>query len=277
VFSHSATKHAFLTKADYERLYEQYTRREFVHPDPLEFLYDYPRLADREIVGLIAASLAYGNVKQILRSVRDVLNRIGPPEEFVRCSTPKAIQKRMAGFKHRFATGEHMAALLEGVKAVLEREDSLRKCFLKGMGKDDATILPGLVNFYEELNVGARGRCGHLLADPSGGSACKRFVLFLRWMVRKDNVDPGGWERVGAHRLIMPLDVHIKRICTQLRLTNRNQADMKAALEITEAFRRISPDDPVKYDFALARLGIRHDADIADFLAECAKRKRDVS
>jgi uncharacterized protein (TIGR02757 family) len=153
----------------------------------------------------------------------------------------------------------------------------MKACFLANLNNADETVLPALRRFYAEIDAGARGRCGHLLADPAGGSACKRWMLFLRWMVRRDAVDPGGWEAVGARRLVIPLDVHIKRICTRLGLTRRRQADLRTALEITDAFRCIEPDDPVKYDFALARLGIRRDADVGDFLATCAGRKRDAS
>jgi uncharacterized protein (TIGR02757 family) len=91
----------------------------------------------------------------------------------------------------------------------------------------------------------------------------------LRWLVRRDDVDPGGWTGVPASRLVVPLDVHMHRIGAALGLTARRQADAKAALEVTAAFRAISPDDPVRYDFALTRLGIRTDTDLEAFLAEC--------
>ena len=81
-------------------------------------------------------------------------------------------------------------------------------------------------------------------------------------MVRKDNVDPGGWKAVSKSNLIIPLDVHMYRIGRRFEFTKRNQADLRTALEITEGFRNIRPDDPVRYDFALTRLGIRGDLDI---------------
>jgi hypothetical protein len=75
-----------------EALYKRYNRRAFVHPDPLEFLYDYPAVEDREIVGLIAASLAYGRVAQILKSVSSVLARMPSPARFVRTTARKHLQ-----------------------------------------------------------------------------------------------------------------------------------------------------------------------------------------
>ena len=106
-----------------------------------------------------------------------------------------------------------------------------------------------------------------LLPSPSAGSACKRLNLFLRWMVRQDNVDPGGWDSVSPAKLIIPLDTHMHRIGRRLGLTPRRQADLRTAIEITEGFRGICPSDPVRYDFALTRLGIRRDEGVEDFLS----------
>ena len=105
-----------------------------------------------------------------------------------------------------------------------------------------------------------------LLPCPEKGSACKRFHLFLRWMVRNDAVDPGGWDGISASKLIVPLDVHMHRICMRLGLTSRAQADLKTALEVTGRFRAIVPEDPVRYDFALTRIGIRNDIDLAEIM-----------
>jgi uncharacterized protein (TIGR02757 family) len=86
--------------------------------------------------------------------------------------------------------------------------------------------------------------------------------LFLRWMVRKDRVDPGGWHGVSASKLIIPLDTHMYKISLKLGLTAKQQPNMRTALEITAGFRQIVPDDPVKYDFVLTRFGIRDDMNI---------------
>ena len=117
----------------------------------------------------------------------------------------------------------------------------------------------------DELIKNGAGQAGHLAPLPERGSACKRWILFLRWMIRKDAVDPGCWE-LASDKLIVPLDTHMHRICSRLGMTQRKQANMKTALEITSAFRSILCDDPVKYDFALTRLGIRNDTDIEVFL-----------
>lgn len=251
------------SKAAMEALYRKYNRREFVHPDPLEFLYWYDDPLDREVAGLVASALAYGRVRQILRSVSAVLDRMGPsPSAFVLANTGRRFRSAFSGFKHRFTTGDDMAGLLAGSRAVLKRHGSLQACFMSGSRREDPTILRGLTLFVGELKQDACGGCGTLLPSPAGGSACKRLNLFLRWMVRKDAVDPGEWPAVLRRKLLVPLDTHMHGIGLALGLTGRKQADLKTAVEITEGFRAIVPEDPVRYDFALTRLGIRDGMDV---------------
>lgn len=247
-------------------LYSELNRREYVSPDPLQFLYDYRDPADREIVGLIASSLAYGRVSQIISSVSNVLDRMTKPRKFIERAGRKKLENTFLGFKHRFTTGKEMAAMLHGAKGVIEKHGSLGACFANGMDDNDETIIPALEKFITELNEGANGEASSLLPDPSRGSACKRLNMYLRWMVRSDDVDPGGWKGICPSKLIVPLDTHMYNICRRMGLTERKAANLKTALEITEAFREISPEDPVRYDFAITRLGIRDDMDPVPFL-----------
>lgn len=251
------------------RLYETYNHREFVHPDPLEFLYGYDDPLDREMVGLIAACLAYGSVHQILKTVRSVLERLGSPNRSLAGATKRSLLDAFKDFKYRFTTGEELATMLYGVKKVLERHGSLHECFCEGFSPEQETVIPALSAFVQELSAVFDGRPRSLLPSPDRGSACKRLNLFLRWMVRCDDVDPGGWNTVPASKLIVPLDIHMHRISLQLGLTRRKQADLKTAFEITAAFRAIEPHDPVRYDFCLTRLGIRDDLTPEEFLAAC--------
>jgi len=245
-----------------EELYFLYNDRKYVHPDPLEFLYDYPDPLDRELVGLISSSLAYGRVAQILKSVSFILEKMRhSPVSFLKESSGKSLKSTFSGFKHRFTTGEEMASMLIKARGLIEQYGSLNECFLTCFDKDDETIIPALSAFVERFNGNDCDFKNSLLPAPDKGSACKRLNLFLRWMVRKDEVDPGGWEGIPASKLIIPLDTHMYRICGRLDMTCRKQADLLTALEITEGFRKISPEDPVRYDFAITRLGIRSDAE----------------
>jgi uncharacterized protein (TIGR02757 family) len=258
-------------------LYCTFNRREFVHPDPLEFLYDYEELRDREIVGLLASSLAYGNVRQILKSVRSVLKRLHSPYSFLMDASRASLLKNLEDFKYRFTTGVELATMLYGVKRVIENHGSLHACFSSSLGDDHETVIPALSAFVRELSAVFECRPRSLLPLPEAGSACKRLNLFLRWMVRLDAVDPGGWEDVPASKLIVPLDRHMHRISLRLGLTTRRQADLRAACEITSAFRAIDPDDPVRYDFCLTRLGIRDDADPEGFIDLCTRTSGGVT
>ena len=254
-----------------EALYRDLNRRRYVHPDPLEFLYKYDDARDREVVALIASSLAYGRVKQILTDVAVVLEILGPrPARRLTELSPRQLRTALRGFKHRFSTGEHVAVMLTGAKRIMEGHGSLEACFAQAADKADPTVIPALTAFVSKLIDAADGECGHLLPDPAKGSACKRLHLMLRWLVRCDKVDPGGWTCIGADKLIVPLDTHMHRIAHALGMTSRKAADGRTAMEVTEAFGRIAPADPVRYDFALTRLGIRDDMQIEGFLQSCS-------
>lgn len=260
-------------KAGLEKLYADYNRVAYLHPDPLELVYPYRDTKDREIVALVASCLAYGRVAQILRSVSAVLDRMGSAARFVDETSPAVLRGAFAGFRHRFATGRDLGALLCAIKAIRETYGSLNACFRAGMaraGRDEneETVVPALAAFVDALVRVVPDDVGHLLARPGRGSACKRLHLFLRWMVRRDAVDPGGWEGIPASRLVVPLDVHMHRICGMLGLTESRQASLRTALEITRGFRVLCPEDPVKYDFVLTRLGIRTEMDPRGFMRD---------
>ncbi len=245
-----------------DQLYSAYNRKQYVDPDPLLFLYNYPDVRDREIAGLIASSLAYGRVAMIMQAVAAVLDKMGPDlRGFVMNTDPENIAGMFQNFKYRFATRDHLSALIMGLQAVIADYGSLGACFT--VDQDDGTdLFQGLARI--RARVFRAGDAGHLLADPGKASACKRSHLFLRWMVRKDQVDPGGWSNIPAAALTCPVDAHMFKIGHMLGFTKRRSADGICAAQITQGFRRINPDDPVKYDFCLTRFGIRDGLDMAE-------------
>ena len=251
----AATEHAWL-----EALRRRYHHRRFVSPDPLEVLYDYDDVRDREIVGLVASSLAYGNVKAMLPAIRGVLETLGPsPAATLRSARPATLRRRLRGFRYRFTTGDQLAGLLAAIRAIIGEHGNLEECFCAHLDDDDETILPALGAFVEAMTDASDCALAHLVPHPADGSACKRLNLFLRWMVRRDAIDPGGWERVRPDRLIMPLDTHVHRTALARRWSRRRTADLAAAMEITAFLRVIHPDDPLRYDFAITRPGIRRE------------------
>ena len=129
------------TKSELEKTYKDFNKPEFIHPDPLEFVWRYKGGADREIVGLIAACLAYGNVTQILKSVEKVLGPMGPsPAAWLKKADKALIKKTFAAFKHRFTTGAEMSVFLLNIKQAREKHGSLEKLFLLGYDPSAATV-----------------------------------------------------------------------------------------------------------------------------------------
>lgn len=252
-------------------LYHHYDSRAWVHPDPLAPVYDFADPADQEIVALIGASLAFGNVKQILKSIATVLEVLPEPAHTLHRTSETDLALRLAGFRHRYVTGVEMAALLAGAGGILRNHGSLGTGFAALDDPESPTILPGLTRFVDALRAGGSLEKNYLLPDPARGSACKRWFMLMRWMVRCDGVDLGLWSHIGAHRLIVPVDTHMHRVARGLGLTRRNAADLKTALEITRAFQLICPEDPVRYDFCLTRLGIRDDGDMDAFIRSVMK------
>lgn len=244
------------SRAVFETLYSDYNKREYVSPDPLQFLYGYPDIRDREIVALIASSLAYGKVAQILKSIGKVLAVLGDhPAEYLKNAERAELDVKLDGFVHRFTDSQAITSFLFCVSCLLKRGGTLESLFASHVKSDN--IWAAMEGFVSEL-MSLDGKSEmFLLPKPSNGSACKRLALFLRWMVRCDDVDPGGWTCVSPEQLVIPLDTHMFHICTSLGLSERKAAHGKTAQEITDNFKRISPCDPVKYDFSITRFGIR--------------------
>jgi uncharacterized protein (TIGR02757 family) len=232
--------------------------------DPLAIVRNYDDPADREVAGLICSVLAFGSVDLIMRASRAALEPLGADSARALAGlSESSIAERWSAFQYRFCFPRDMIALIVAVKRAREEAGSLEKLFLDGdPGGEDLVAAAG--NFAQrlrELGTGTRGRGSGirpgLLPDPGRGSACKRLFLFLRWMVREDAVDPGGWKSVDPARLVVPIDTHMARVCSaRLRFIPSPVATLRAALVATAAFRLYSPDDPVKYDFALTRPGI---------------------
>jgi uncharacterized protein (TIGR02757 family) len=240
-------------RAAFERLYESHNRYRYIYPDPLIFVYRYSTNEDRELAGFLASSLAYGRVIQIHRSLEVVFSHIGSPLHFLETRQPGEIFELFEGFRHRFTGGGELARLLIALGRVIDDNGSLESCFRRGMSRGDENFLPALSYLVAKIKglMGTEG--SFLVPDPAKGSAVKRLNLFLRWMIRKDRVDPGPWEGLSRRSLIIPLDTHMYRVGLGLGYTRRKQPDLKAALEMTAGFRALNPEDPVKYDFVLSR------------------------
>ncbi|HEY1435285.1 MAG TPA: TIGR02757 family protein [Thermoanaerobaculia bacterium] len=253
-----------------ESLYRRYGP-ETVATDPNVFPRRYPEPEDRAVVGWIASAFAYGQVATIQGSVGRILETLGsrPAVALGAIGDFRAFaRERLPHFRHRFHGGRDAAALLYAIARAREEAGSVRAFFEREARPEDPDVAGLLSRAVERLlafdyrpalgvrRLPERSPVRFFFPNPADGSACKRWNLYLRWMVRRDAVDFGLWPGIPTDRLVIPTDTHIHRIAQRLRLTRRKTADWKAAREITTSLARFDPRDPVRYDYALCRIGI---------------------
>jgi len=238
-----------------------------IEPDPLQLVLRYGDPRDQEVAGLLAGAFAYGRADVVVANVGRVLGQMvpGPYEYLVNFDRAEA-SRRFAGFTHRFHKTPELVALLTCIAAAIREHNTLGELFRVCYDDADRDIGPSLTRFVESLIGNHRTKAlDYLLTSPANHSACKRMNLFLRWMVRRTPPDLGIWTFVDPAKLVMPVDTHIHRIATFLGLNDRKSADWKAARALTDRLAKFDRTDPVRYDFAICRLGI---------LDLCSRRRR---
>jgi len=222
------------------------------------------------VAGFVAASLAFGRVASVLQSIERLLAIAGPhPAAYVRRFDPRRHAAAFDGLVHRWTRESDLVALVWVMRQMFDRAGSIEGFFLEGYDRTAADVSAALDSFSARAlaldleaaygrRVRGRRRLGvcYFFPRPSAGSGCKRLNLFLRWMVRRDALDLGVWSRVSPAKLIVPLDTHVIRVGRCLRLTKYTSPGWRMAHDITASLRRLDPDDPVKYDFALCHLGM---------------------
>jgi uncharacterized protein (TIGR02757 family) len=252
-------------KPTLDGLYDSFNMRDSA-TDPIQIVRRFTADEDREIVGFCAAGLAFGRVASVMQSIQRLVAVMGDrPARFVRAFDPLRDSGPLRNFVHRWIRGVDVIALLWILHQILERSGSIESFFLEGdSGGDD--IREALDSFSQRAMAldlrGAYGRVpkrpgvGYFFPRPSAGSGCKRLNLFMRWMVRRDELDLGVWTRVSPSRLIVPLDTHVIRVGRCLGLTKYVSPGWPMALDITRALRALDSGDPVKYDFSVCHLGM---------------------
>ena len=237
-----------LRNSDFELSYEK--------PDPLLVAKRYKN----EYIMLVCALFAYGNAKQIVKFLDSI------DFDFLTFSEEK-IEKEFKNHYYRFQNSNDVIAFLKAVKRVQDI-DSLENIFFEEYKKDNL-VLEGIAKListiYKVSNYQSQG-FNFLVSNPFkrdkkglikeiGNAPYKRWNMLLRWLVRKDNLDLGLWKKVDKKDLILPLDTHTFNVSLKLNLLNRQTYDLKSALLITEKLREFDKLDPIKYDFALYRIG----------------------
>jgi len=238
-----------------------------IEPDPLQLVLRYSDPRDQEVAGILAGAFAYGRADIVVKNVGGVLDRMLPsPYEYLVNFDRAEARRRLAGFTHRFHKTPELIDLLTCLAAAIRQHNTLGDLFLVCYDDADRDIGPSLARFVDALIGPRRTKAlDYLLTSPANHSACKRMNLFLRWMVRRTPPDLGIWAFVDPSKLVMPVDTHIHRIATFLGLNNRKSADWKAARALTDRLAKFDRTDPVRYDFAICRLGI---------LDLCSRRRR---
>lgn len=241
--------------------------------DPLGFVHRYAAPADQEVAAVFASGLAYGRVasfRPVIAAVLDQADRKGGPRAWL--DRLDAEDERVLGaLNHRWTRGPDLARMAHALAHVLAEHGRLGAIAEAADDPAAPTLAPALEAVVQALRAAAEAQSGlpfsdlprgfrYLLPAPSGGSACKRWCMFLRWMVRRPGpgaagVDLGLWDLDPA-RLVMPLDTHVRRLAWFTGLTDRQDASWRTAVDLTRSLARLDPDDPLRHDFALAHLGI---------------------
>jgi uncharacterized protein (TIGR02757 family) len=229
--------------------------------DPVEFAHRYRAREDVEAAAFLAASFAFGNVRQIRAFLERLFAALHPSPHAALTGRLPVSRLRLSGLRHRFISPAGVRRFLGCVRAAYLEHGSLETLFRSGMEPSGIGGRERLARFLEEFRTswgpGLSRQRNFLFPDPRKGSACKRHNLFLRWMVRRrDGVDLGIWTVLSPRDLVVPLDTHIARMGRWMGMSRRRSPDWKMAEEITDAFRAVCPDDPVKFDYALTRIGI---------------------
>lgn len=253
-------------RASLDRLYEDYNRVDSAS-DPIQRVRPFREPDDREVAGFCAAALAFGRVSSVIASIRALFRIMGPrPAAYVRTFEPRASHPDLHGLVHRWTRGVDLAALVWILRQMLEESGTIERFFVDGVAESDVDVGSAIDRFSERaLAMDLRPIYGSLPRRPgvwyffpraSAGSACKRLNLYLRWMVRHDEIDLGVWRRLSPAKLIVPLDTHVIRLSRCLRLTRYASPGWKMAADITASLRLLDPEDPVRFDFALCHLGM---------------------
>jgi uncharacterized protein (TIGR02757 family) len=244
---------------------------EFNYPDsamdPIQIVRRFTRPDDREVVGFIAASLAFGRVASVIQSIERVLAVLGPhPADSIWRFAPTRDKAAFAHIVHRWTRGPDIAALIWIIHQMLRQSGSIEEFFVEGLDAEAPDLSRAIDSFSARAmafdlkvvygRVPKRPGVCYFFPRASAGSACKRLNLFLRWMVRHDALDLGVWTKVSAAKLIVPLDTHVIRLGRCLRLTTRVSPGWRMAVDVTDSLRAMDPHDPVRYDFAICHVGM---------------------
>ncbi|HIZ15527.1 MAG TPA: TIGR02757 family protein [Candidatus Tidjanibacter faecipullorum] len=241
-----------------DALWLRYEDASFIEDDPISVPHRFTGRHDREVAGFLAATIAWGNRRMIVRNGRRMMELMGDaPYEFVMEASEQALE-RLDRFVHRTFNGQDLTAFVLALRRMGRTWGGLGN-FFETRYEATGDMRCVLADFRREFFACDHpARCEKHVAAIERGASCKRLNMFLRWMVRDSSrgVDFGLWQRIPASALYLPLDLHSGNVARALGLLDRRQNDWRAVEEVTTALRRFDAADPVKYDFALFGAGV---------------------
>ncbi|MEZ4916553.1 MAG: TIGR02757 family protein [Chitinophagales bacterium] len=238
----------------------RYHEPNFIDDDPIQIPHLFSKKQDIEIMGLLAATLAWGQRKTIINNCFKLVELFeNNPYDFIINHSDEDL-KPFLNFKHRTFNATDLLYFIAFLKQHYQKHESLETAFTINFSAKEKTVENALIhfhNYFTSLDFFPARTRKHI-ATPARKSACKRLNMYLRWMVREDDkgIDFGLWKNIKPSQLLCPLDIHVERQAKKLGLVKRKPTDFKAVLELTENLKKIDKTDPVKYDFALFGLGI---------------------
>ncbi len=237
---------------------EQYAQKSFVEDDPIQIPHRFEHPRDIEVSGLLAATLSWGNRTTIIAKSTELISRMDErPGDFIAEASASDLRS-LDGFKHRTFQDADLKGIVLALQQLYKEYDSIGEFFSQHLAADSTDLGPAFLAFKQYLlSNGLPARASKHFGDPSKGSACKRMVMYSRWMARSsaEQIDFGLWN-VSPTLLSIPLDVHSGRVARSLGLLTRKQNDWKAVKELDRKIRVILPEDPSKLDYALFGLGV---------------------
>lgn len=247
-----------ITQNTLDELVLRYEVPDFIKDDPIQFCHNYKDKKDIEIAGFIASLFAYGNRKIFIKKLYEFFNLAqNQPLKFICNGDFKCLKD----FNYRFIKDFDIIEILLIMRNLYTKDGGLEELFKYGYSNGREMIFKTVVDyFYSRVKNSVGQGFYHAIPNPNNGGAMKRMCMYLRWMVRKGNVDLGLWDFMPASELLIPLDVHVARLSREMGLLTRKANDFKAVLELTEKLKEFDANDPTKYDFAIFGLGVNKDS-----------------
>ncbi|MBR2331696.1 MAG: TIGR02757 family protein [Alistipes sp.] len=241
-----------------EHLHDKYNRPEFIEPDPISIPHSFSDRHDREIAGFMAATIAWGNRKAIVKSAARMMQYMDySPADFVRNASASELA-HLQSYVHRTFNGQDFTDFVLAIRGITEHWGGIGEFFEQNYVATQS--IPQVLSLFrkEFFSIEHNPHCEKHLSSIDKGAACKRLNMYLRWFVRRDDrgVDFGLWKKIPMSALYLPLDVHTGNMGRALGLLTRKQSDWKATDEITHSLREFCADDPVRYDYSLFGAGI---------------------